>query len=144
MLYVGPLDPHAEPYASAPRNSDANPRLEFVAGRGTADERDTFVREGWPALAEAVRTAAGPDDPLHPGRPPSGPRAGAAMQRANMLAISGAPGARREATALQRREVPLELLWPPDPTIGELWPARPPASDRVPTGKDRSGSSSAP
>jgi spermidine synthase len=129
MLYVGPLDPHAEPFASAPRTSDAHPRLEFVAGRGNSALRDEFAREIWPALAEAIQTASGPEDPLHPGRPLAGPRAGAALLRANLLATSGAPGARRQALAQLRREVPPDLLWPPDPTIGELWPAQPPATE---------------
>ena len=66
------------------------------------------------------------DDPIHPGRPAAGPAAGAALLRANLLATDGRPGARRRALALELREVPAELLWPPDRTIGELWPSRPP------------------
>jgi spermidine synthase len=130
-LYVGPLDPHAEPFASAPRTSDAHPRLEFMAGRSTRAQHAAFAREVWPAFAEALVAAhAQGDDPLHPGRPPAGPAAGAALLRANLLATSGRPGARREALAQLLRDVPAELLWPPDRTIGELWPARPPREGR--------------
>ena len=124
MLYVGPLQAGREPFASAPITRDDRPRLEFSAGRSTPEERLRFAREVWPALAEAL-TPAG-DDPLYPGRPADGPRAGAALLRANLLATSGQPGARRLALARMRREVPAELLWPPDPTIGELWPGAPP------------------
>ncbi len=129
MLYVGPLDKAAEPFASAPRTSDAHPVLEFVAGRSSAAERAEFAWEIWPPFAEAISAAAGPEDPLHPGRPLAGPRAGAALLRANLLATSGAPGARRQAVAQLRREVPLDLLWPPDPTIGELWLGQPPSAE---------------
>jgi spermidine synthase len=124
-LYVGPLRAGAALFANAPRTSEEFPRLEFAAGRATPAERTRLVREIWPAWAEAVAEGSAQDDPVYPGRPRAGPRAGVALLRANLLATSGAPGARREALALMRREVPHELLWPPDRTIGELWPARP-------------------
>lgn len=130
MLYVGPLAAGVPPVAAAPTTSDAHPRFEFAAARSTPAERARFAREGWPAFAEAVTAAAGRDDPVHRGRPAEGPRAGAALLRANLLATSGDPGARRLALARMLREVPRDLLWPPDRTIGELWPSQPAAAAR--------------
>jgi hypothetical protein len=103
-------------------NSDAFPRLEVAAGRATPAERRQFAREGWPALAEAVMRAGAERDPVYPDHPRAGPVAGASLVRANLLATSGAAGARRTALARMRRDVPADLLAPPDPTIGELWP----------------------
>jgi spermidine synthase len=126
MLYVGALDANAPPFAGVPETSDARPRLEFVAGRTTQAERDAFAHRTWPALADSLRVASAERDPVHPDHPRAGPRAGSALLRANQLATSGPREQRQQALALMRREVPAELLWPPDPTIGELWPARPP------------------
>jgi hypothetical protein len=123
MLYVGALDAQSEPFAHVTPTSDAFPRLEFAAGRATPAERRRFAREQWPALAEALAQAGAARDPVYPDHPHAGPRAGAAMLRANVLATSGAPGSRRLALADMRRQVPADLLAPPDPTIGELWPA---------------------
>ena len=123
MLYVGRLA-LAEQLAHATGTRDDRPLFEFVAGRATTERRAAFARRDWPELAEHIVQATGENDPAHPGRPLAALRAGAAMLRANLLATEGDLGARRSALRLLRSSVPEDLLHPPDPTIGELWPGR--------------------
>ncbi|MGH0030810.1 MAG: spermidine synthase [Myxococcota bacterium] len=120
MLYVGPLAllPGLE---RAPPNTDDRPSFEFVAGRATAEQRSDFTARGWPRLGDALVQATSQGDPAFPGAPRASVEAGAALARANRLALEGK---RAEALRVQREHVPPALLHPPDPTIGEFWPGR--------------------
>lgn len=121
MLYVGPLRALAPELAGALRNSDDHPVFEYGAGRGRAEDRVAFTREGWPALAERVTAAAGVTDPLLPGRPLEGPNAGAAFTRASIMASTNRPELAAYLDSLRSR-LPPELLYPPDPNVADTWP----------------------
>ena len=66
--------------------------------------------------------ATGDVDPVFPGRPPEGPRAGTAFAHANLLVSSQGSSKRAEAFAIVRAQVPAALLTPPDPSVSEIWP----------------------
>lgn len=122
MLYVGPLAGVAPSLAAAPRNTDAHPAFEFLAGRSTAAEREAFLDGGFADFAGRVHGAAGPVDPAFPGRPLAAGLGAQAFARASFLASrqrdAEAAVALREVVA----RVPAALLATPDNTAAETWP----------------------
>jgi hypothetical protein len=131
MLYVGPLASGTGELIDLPLNSDRWPVLEFRAGRATEASRNEFRLQRWPEFVDRIHDAVGNVDPVFPGRPPEGPRAGTAFARANLLVSSQGPSKRAEAFAIVRAQVPADLLTPPDPTVSEIWPPPPrPAARR--------------
>jgi spermidine synthase len=125
MLYVGPLASGTRELADLRLNSDRWPVLEFRAGRATEESRNEFRLQRWPEFVDRIHDAVGEVDPVFPGRPREGPRAGAAFARANLLVSAQGASKRAEAFAIVRAQVPAALLTPPDPTVSEIWPPAP-------------------
>ncbi len=132
-LYLAPLAPSADVFSGAPRNSDAHPRLEFLAARGHAGglvgKQRPFVGLDWVRFAEALRSAterAG--DPLFPRLTAEARRAsagGAALQLAGALFVSGRREEASRAFTHAARLLPERLVAaaPADASAAELWAA---------------------
>ncbi|MEE9608057.1 MAG: hypothetical protein V3U03_09995 [Myxococcota bacterium] len=129
-LYVGPLA-HAPGLARAPRNTDARPRIEFLAARsyagGTSGALDAFVGPRWALFADRLRSSsAGGLDPLYPGLSAAARRVsegGALLQRAGAYWAAGRAEEAASALALASERLPRSLVAdaPADPTAAELW-----------------------
>jgi spermidine synthase len=122
MLYAGPLSGARDWLAGAPRNSDAHPVFDYVAGRDRAIERQAFLRTRWPALAERLLAGGGDGHPLAPALPRA--RDGAVYAEASAANLDGRQDAFADAWRRLQARVPPELLRAPDPSVSEIWMSR--------------------
>lgn len=130
-LYVAPLAASLPALEDVPRNTDARPRIEFLAARshagGRRGKQDALVGLEWVAFAERLAAAAaGSGDPLFPELAGEARRAvagGAALQAAGALWTAGRPEAAARLLAVAAQRLPARLLAeaPPDPSAAELW-----------------------
>jgi len=130
MLYVGPLIRLGDRLRNAPRNTDDRPYFEFRAGRSSTEERERFLKQGWPELAAQLMDPRRAADPSFLGPPPQGPRWGELLARLSREAVAQDRPAFRRTSREIRRLVPASLLAHPDPTAVESWPESPPPDSR--------------
>jgi spermidine synthase len=127
MLYLGPLARLRGRLAGVPLNTDDRPRFEFRAGRSSAQDRQRFLTQGWPELADLVVAPPEAPDPTFLGAAPQGPRWGELFARASREAVVQDRPAFRRTSREIHRVVPAVLLAPPDPTAADVWPDPHPA-----------------
>jgi spermidine synthase len=130
-LYAGPLAPLAPSLADVPRNSDAHPRIEFMAARshagGVWGKPDSVTGRRWLHFDKALREAAARSgDPVYPDLPPQARRAslgGALLQAAAVFYSEDRSDDAAQALAAAAEHLPRRVFAgaPPDPTAAEVW-----------------------
>jgi spermidine synthase len=141
-LYVGPLAAIAERLATAPRNTDDRPWVEFGAVPARTGGSPRLVGSHWLRMVEPVMRAAGFRDPVFPGLSPPAVRAargGGMLQAAGVAWAEERPDRAARLLFAAARDLPPHLLDParPDPSAADLWPdppsrVAPPAPEDTP------------
>ncbi len=134
-LYAGPLGPLAASLAEVARNSDARPRIEFLAARshagGSRGVLEPMTGLRWLHFDKALRDAvARSGDDLYPDLAPEARRAalgGAMLQAAGSFYVLGREEEAARALEAAARHLPRRLLAdaPADPTASQVWTAGP-------------------
>jgi spermidine synthase len=137
-LYVGPLAPMADALASAPRQTDARPRLEFLTGRRyrggkleQGERRTTLVELHWARLAQEIfERARRQGDLLYPDLPEDLRRVsqgGTLLQAAGSLFKAGQEQEAGRALGAANERLPRRLFAdaPADPTAASVWHGKP-------------------
>jgi len=128
-LYVGPLAPFADAWASDPRNTDNWPVIEELAAAthagGNRGKLDPVVGPKWVRLTESVREAARGKDAVF-ALDAAAQRAmegGAALQMAGAFYVTGQTEAASRAFAKASSLLPARLVGEAeaDATAAELW-----------------------
>jgi spermidine synthase len=128
-LYVGPLTALAPELSDTPRNTDARPRIEFLAPRGLGPKgvREPIVGLRWTGFVDALRDAARRrGDSVYPDLSEAARRAsegGTRLQQAGALWELGRRAEAARALTAARELLPPRLLndAPPDPTAASVW-----------------------
>jgi spermidine synthase len=129
-LYAGSLAPLAIALEAVPRNSDARPRIEFMAARSHAGGRglaEPMTGLRWLRFEKELRDGGAPGEALYPDLPEAARRAslgGAMLRAAGVFHALGRAEEAGRALAAAAEHLPRHLLAdaPADPSAADVWP----------------------